>query len=641
MVAEETTPLDMTDRQKQALMTAGLNLIGQALSIYDSDLRLALCNEPFRRMFNLPDHLTTPGASFEATIRHLAVTGEYGPIEDVEGFVKSRVDQACAFEPHYMERTRSNGRMISVEGSPLPQGGWITVYTDISRTKRVESLLRARSEELSGQLLAHTEELSATNRELAATITALEETKRQLTEIESRTRLTTEMMPAHIAHVDGDGYYTYSNRRLNSVMPGRPSDIVGRQIADVLGPGSFSKIEPYLTAAYVGESSIFEFAEDHASRRIRAALTPDGAGGVYILSMDITEETQARAALQQTRRRATAAQLTSGLAHDLSNLLTIILGMQSKLDKMGLGPAASELIAATRTAARRGGRLLNRIADMTGQRTLRPQPTDMHAVLKELKLLATPSLPQAVGLSVLDHTPDVALMLDAGMLQDALVNLILNARDACGTTGQIIVSAHSVGQTWVELTVADTGPGFSPDALDKAIEPFFTTKGGEGSGLGLSMVYDMVKLAGGDLRLANTSEGASVTLRLPYRAAPDVAGGLALLVEDSEDLRPMFRDMLIGLGYSVIEATSADEAAAIAADLPDIALVLSDIQLQGAATGLDLLERVRGTGLPCVLMTSLPPAHPLYRAALARVPVLRKPFGAAELAALLQTEAAE
>lgn len=631
----------MTDRQKQALMTAGLNLIGQALSIYDSDLRLAICNEPFRRMFNLPKHLTTPGASFEDTIRHLAVTGEYGPVDDLENFVKTRVDQARDFEPHYMERTRSNGRMISVEGSPLPQGGWITVYTDISRTKRVERLLRARSEELSGQILAHTEELSATNRELAATITALEETKRQLTEIESRTRLTAEMMPAHIAHVDGDGYYTYSNRRLNSVMPGRPSDIVGRQMAEVLGPGNYPTIEPYLAAAYAGDSAVFEFTEDHASRRIRAALTPDGAGGVYILSMDITEETQARTALQQSRRRATAAQLTSGLAHDLSNLLTIILGMQGKLDKMGLGPAASELIAATRTAARRGGRLLNRIADMTGQRTPRPQPTDMHAVLHELKLLATPSLPRAVGLSVLDNTPDQPLMLDPGMLQDALVNLILNARDACGTSGQIIVSAHLVGQTWIELTVSDTGPGFSPDALTKAVEPFFTTKGGEGSGLGLSMVYDMVKLAGGDLRLANTAEGASVTLRLPYRAAPEVAGGLALLVEDSEDLRPMFRDMLIGLGYSVIEATSADEAAAIAADLPDIALVLSDIQLQGGATGLDLLERVRGTGLPCILMTSLPPDHALHRAALARVPVLRKPFGATELAALLQAEAAE
>lgn len=633
--------MHLTDRQNKEMTTAGLNMIAQALSIYDSDLRLALCNLPFRNMFNLPRHLVTVGARFEDTILHLAETGEYGPVDDVDDFVKIRVEQARAFKPHYMERTRANGRTISVEGSPLPQGGWITVYTDITRTKRSERLLRARSEELSDRLLAYTEELSATNRELAATVTALEETKRQLTEIESRTRLTTEMMPAHIAHVDSTGHYTYSNRRLGEILPERPTDIVGLHISDALGASAFARIEANLARAYRGENSVTEFTEDRGSRRVRTAMTPDGSGGVYILSADVTEETQARVALQQTRRRAIAAQLTSGLAHDFSNLLTIILGMQGKLEKMDLPPEAAELVAATQTTARRGGRLLHRIADMTGNRALRPQATDLHAVLEDLKILATPSLPPSLGLTVLDHTPDKLLLLDPGMLQDALLNLVLNARDACGTTGQITVSAHVVGSTWVEISVSDTGPGFSDDALVQALDPFFTTKGGEGSGLGLPMVYDMTKIAGGDLRLSNTQSGASVILRLPYHEAPAASGGLALLVEDSEDLRAMFRDMLIGLGYSVIEATSVDEASALAADLPDIALVLSDILLQGNATGLDLLDRVQGTGLPCVLMTSLPGDHELHLAARARAPVLHKPFTADQLAELLTAKAAE
>lgn len=632
--------MDYSEQQIKAMTTAGLNLIAQALTIYDHDLRLVLCNQRFKEMFDLPGRLVEPGARFDETIRYLAETGEYGPVDDVPEFVAQKVDQARAFEPHYMERTRANGRTISVEGSPLPQGGWVAVYTDISRAKRSEELLRTRSEELSDQLLAHAEELSATNRELAATITALEEAKRQLTEIEARTRLTTEMMPAHISHVDASGHYTYSNRRLSAVLPGRPSEIVGLHIADALGPASYARIESHLVAAYNGKNSVFEFTEDHDSRRIRAAFTPDDKGGVYILSMDITEETQARVALQQSRRRALAAQMTSGLAHDFSNLLTIILGMQSKLARMGLDDEALELVAATQATARRGGRLLNRIADMTGKRTLRPQATDLHGLLADLKLLATPSLPQAVGLSVLDHMPDGAVMLDPGMLQDALLNLILNARDACGGAGQITVSAHAIGRIWIEITVSDTGPGFSPEALDKALNPFFTTKGGEGSGLGLPMVYDMVKLTGGDLRLANTASGASVILRLPYRAAPADAGGLALLVEDSEDLRAGFREMLVDLGHSVIEATSVDEASALIADLQDIRLVLSDIRLQGKATGLDLLDRLRGTGLPCVLMTSLPPTDPLHRAALARAPVLAKPFSRAQLAALIGAEAA-
>ena len=103
-----------------------------------------------------------------------------------------------------MERTRANGRTISVEGSPLQQGGWVTVYTDITEIKAQEALLRGRSEELSEELLAHAERLAQTNRQLAATNAALEEAKRELTEMEARTRLVTEMMPAHIAHVGQD-----------------------------------------------------------------------------------------------------------------------------------------------------------------------------------------------------------------------------------------------------------------------------------------------------------------------------------------------------------------------------------------------------------------------------------------------------
>lgn len=629
--------MEQTEHQTKAMTTAGLNLIAQALSIYDRNLRLVLCNLPFKKMFDLPDALVTPGARFEDTIRHLAETGEYGPVGDLDAFVQARVDQARAFEPHYMERSRANGRTISVEGSPLPQGGWVAVYTDITRTKRSEALLRARSAELSDQLLAHAEELSATNRQLAATITALEEAKRQLTEIEARTRMTTEMMPAHIAHADTQGHYTYSNRRLSAVIPGRPSEIVGHHISDALGAATYARIEPYLAAAYRGESPVFEFTEDQDSRRIRVAFTPDGSGGVYILSMDVTAETQARVALQQSRRRALAAQMTNGLAHDFSNLLTIILGMQSKLEKMPLNEAARELVTATQATARRGGRLLNRIADMTGHRTLRPQATDLHMLLEDLRLLAPPSLPRAVGLSVLDHMPDAKLMLDPGMLQDALLNLILNARDACGAAGQITLSARAIGRIWVEIAVTDTGPGFSPEALESALNPFFTTKGGEGSGLGLPMVYDMAKLAGGDLQLGNTPTGARVVLRLPYREAPALGGGLVLLVEDSDALRATIRDILVGLGHPVIEATSVDEALALTADLEDIALILSDIRLQGGATGLDLLDRLAGAGLPCILMTSLPPGDPLYRAALARAPVLRKPFTGARLAALIHT----
>ncbi len=631
--------MNITDNQIKAMTTAGLNLIGQALSIYDSQLRLVLCNRPFQVMFDLPDDLVRPGALFRDTIHFLASIGEYGHDEDVEDIVAHRVSQALTFEPHYIERVRANGQVISVEGAPLPNGGWVTVYTDITDTKQAEALLRARSEELSDELLTRAEELAATNRKLASTISALEEAKRQLTEIEARTRMTTEMMPAHIAHLDADGRYDYSNRKLSSVLPGRPSEILGMHISDALGPAAFARIEQNLNRAYDGEATVFEFTEGQDSRRIRVSFTPDSEGGVYVMSVDITEETQARVALQQTRRREMAAQMTSGLAHDFSNLLTIILGMQAKLDKMDLPEGAQKLVAATRQTAKRGGQLLNRIAGMTGSRTPQPKATDMRALLEDLRILATPSLPRGMGLSVVNTLPDVALMLDQGMMQDAILNLVLNARDACGETGQITISAHTIGGTWIEISVSDTGPGFSEEALGKALNPFFTTKGDKGSGLGLPMVYDTVKLTGGNLSLRNTPSGAMVVLRLPYRAAPPALEGLVLLVEDSSQLRRNFRDMLVEMGFTVIEATSTDEALSLVNQIEDIALILSDIRLEGPETGLDLLQKVN-PDLPCILMTSLPYSDPLHRQALALAPVLRKPFTQAQLTALIRNEAA-
>ena len=126
--------MNRTNKQHAAMTTAGLNLIAQALSIYDNDLRLAVCNRRFQEMFNLPDRLTQPGASFAETIRFLAENGEYAPETDIEEIVRTRVEQALDFVAHYLERERPNGQMISIEGSPPPQGGWVTVYTDITRT---------------------------------------------------------------------------------------------------------------------------------------------------------------------------------------------------------------------------------------------------------------------------------------------------------------------------------------------------------------------------------------------------------------------------------------------------------------------------------------------------------------------------
>ncbi len=636
------------------LTRAGLNLIQQALSIYDSDLRLANCNRRFQEMFDLPDWVVTPGARFEDTIRYLVQRGEYGSLEDADEAVRIRVQAARAFEPHYMERARPNGRWISVEGAPLPQGGWVTVYTDITEIKYQERLLKARADELSEQLLADSRRLAQTNRALAASNAALEEAKRELTEMEARTRLTTEMMPAHIAHVDREFVYTYSNRRLSTILPGVPRDIVGLPARRVLGAQVFARIAPRLERALSGEASVLEFTHDESGRRIRVAFTPDAGGpgqaarGVYLLSADVTEEAQARAALAQTKKRELAAQLTSGLAHDFANLLTIILGLQERLGRLPLPEEGRELVTATAAAARRGGRMLDRLAAMSGPRTLRPGPVALPVFLAELCTLAAPSLPAGIGLEVACEGLEAPLLLDAGALQDSLLNLILNARDAIRASGAqrgaIRLVAQPLDDVWVEIAVADSGPGFDDTALAHGLEPFFTTKSGAGSGLGLAMVYDQTQLAGGTVRLSNRpGGGALVMLRLPLRrTVPPRPSRLVLLVEDSEEIRVGVRDMLTDLGHSVIEAASGEEALALAA-MPEIGMVLSDVNLAGPTDGLGLAERLRaaGCGAEIRLMTSLPPGDARRAAALAAgLPVLAKPFDAAELAAFLAPAAA-
>lgn len=628
-----------TDTVRIKLTGAGLNLIQQALSIFDCDLRLAVCNRRYQEMFEFPDWLVTPGAGFEDTIRYLVHRGEYGPVEDADDAIRTRVEAAKAFVPHYLERQRPNGRWISVEGAPLQQGGWVTVYTDITEVKLQEGLLRARSEELSGELIRHAQRLAQANRELAATIAQLEETKLELTEMEARTRLTTEMMPAHIAHMDRNLRYTFSNRRLSSVIPGRPQDIVGMTADAALGE-TLEVIRPNLERALKGEASVREFTHSESGRRIRVAFTPDQVGsgpinGIYILSMDLTEETQARAALAQTRKRELAAQLSSGLAHDFGNLLTIILGLQGRILRTpDLSPDLTDLTRATMAAARRGGALLDRIAQISGHREIRPDPTDLEALLDDLQMMARPSLPPDTRFSVVLEPGLPWLLLDAGALQDSLLNLILNARDAIAQAagqkgGEIRLSARSLQDTWLELRVEDSGPGFAPEALRRGFEPFFSTKAGEGSGLGLAMVYDQITLSGGTVRLSNQPEGGGcVTLRLPLRRSETQAEPrLVLLVEDTEEIRVNLREMLRTLGHNVIEAASADEAMAMA-DLPGLDLVLSDINLPGTMSGIDLARalRARIAGPAVLLMTSLPATDRLRQEAAREFGVLGKPF---------------
>lgn len=635
------TPTPMSDQTTTQMMRAGLNLIGQALTIFDEDLRLSVANRRYQEMFALPDHIVEIGSDFADTIRYLASRGDYGDVGDLEEFVISRTEQARAFEPHYMERQRSNGQWISVEGSPLRTGGWVTVYTDITQIKQQEALLRSEGAKLEADLFTRSEQLTETNRSLAATIATLEETKRDLTEAEARTRMTSEMTPAHIAHVDRNQRYTYSNRKLAEVIGSQPRTIIGLHASEALGAEAYAQIGPKFDEAMRGEPSVIEVDLQDSTRRIRVALTPDiGANGTingaYILSMDITAEAQARAALTQTRKRELAAQLTSGLAHDFANLLTVILGLQGKLERINdLPPDALDAIATTKSAALRGGELLDKLSDVSGRRDLSISAVSVDDMFADIHDLASAALPETIELQTENQGVSDAIMLDHGFMQDGLLNLILNARDAIDGTGSIALTARLRGTTWVEFIVTDTGPGFSPEALQSALDPFFTTKAAEGSGLGLTMAYDFAQMSGGRVRIKNRPQnGAEVTIQLPLRFGVHAKEpGMVLLVEDREDLRLHTREMLREMGHSVIEADNAEEALTLV-QIPGISHVLTDIMLGDGMNGFDMARNLltAGHNMPVIMMTGLPTDDPVHQQASAQFPVLRKPFAAPQLA---------
>lgn len=680
-----TPPMEPVD---PALIQAGFNLIQQGLTIFDADLRLVGWNARFTEMFELPDTLVFRGADFADIIRYLLERGEYGP-GPVEARVIERVELARAFEDHYFERDRPNGMTVSIEGHPLARGGWVAVYTDITAYRRQERLLRARSADLSEQLLQHSADLARANRELAAANAALSETQRALIRSEARARLATEATPAHIAYVDRDLIYRYSNRRLDDVIGSDIGVVIGRRMDEVLGEEIFAAIESSIDTAFQGRPARCEFRHhrrDGNEAAARVAFTPvfddaprDAGGGwtigsadpqrpdgrrvrgLYLLSLDVTEERRAAEAVTQSKKMQAAAQLTRGLAHDFSNLLTVILGMQGRiLSDPALPPLARDAAEATRAAARRGAALIERLSNASDRRELKATRVDPGALLTGLAALTAPSLPDGVRLTT-RIAPDLpGAWLDAGQLQDAVLNLLLNARDAVASgprgSGRITLSADAdideAGRAALNITVADDGPGFGDEARERAVEPFFTTKGHGGSGLGLSMVYGFATASGGTLVIDGaTGAGASVSLRLPAGPPPDGAEndpgpdlsrpatgpapeGIALVADDSPELRAVLRGVLTDAGWPVLEAASGPEALDLARRIEDIRLVISDIDMGHGPTGVDVADALAAArpDLRVLLTTGLSfDAPERRRARAAGHPVLPKPFTSEDL----------
>jgi PAS domain S-box-containing protein len=369
--------------------------------------------------------------------------------------------------------------------------------------------------------------------------------------------------------------------------------------------------------------------------------------GFAKITRDITERREAQLKLEQVQRHLAESQkldalgqLTGGVAHDFNNLLMIISGNVHTL-KRGAGDSArfQRAVTAIENAAKRGASLTSQLLTFARRQSVDPQPVDLAERIEAIREV----LGTGGGVAfAFDIDRDVwPVMVDISELETALVNLVINARDAMTAGGTITISAHNRAATdesgdHVAVSVEDTGTGIAPDVLSKIFDPFFTTKPiGKGTGLGLSQVHGFAHQAGGTVKVeSELGKGTRITILLPREQAQpsarprdvvDTGGsGTVLLVEDNPDVASVSSNLLEQLGYKVRRVPDA-ETALREVERDGIDLVFTDIVMPGKMDGLGLAHRLREIrpDLPILLATGYSDAASNVRG---NFPILRKPY---------------
>ena len=391
-----------------------------------------------------------------------------------------------------------------------------------------------------------------------------------------------------------------------------------------------------------------------------AMMTDQGL--IYIAGRDVTAEKQAEEALRKAEADAAhrhkmeaLGQLTGGVAHDFNNLLMIVSGYIPRLkEAVGSDLRASQAALAIESASRRGAALTRQLLSFSRRQPLNPEVVDAAATIREME----PILRSTVGAQVrleFALARDLGLVrVDSSEFELALLNIVLNARDAIRQDGVVTISAENrqldagrapdgLSGAFVVIAVRDSGRGMTPDVLSRVFDPFFTTKPqGKGTGLGLSQVHGFSHQSGGTVTIDSAPErGTVVTLYLPRstdsrlnahddEASPGKAAGKVLLVEDNADVADVSQAMLEEIGYTVRLAADARQAL-VMFEAEEFDLVVSDIVMPGGMNGIELAEelRHRRPKLPIVLVSGYAAQA---SAAPAQFPVLRKPFRMEQLA---------
>lgn len=417
---------------------AGLDLLDQGLTVFDADLKLIAWNAPFLKLLDFPEELTYLGAQFESFIRYNATRGEYGD-GDIESLIRIRIEAARNFQAHNFERTRPNGLIIRVRGEPLPNGGFITLYTDVTEQRHFEKLIQEQNAELENRVAQRTLLLEKVNSGL---VQANQENLRiaeALRRSEGQLRLITDTIPALIAYFDGNRIYRYANRGYCDWFNKTVEEVVGESINEIIGVRALDSVKHHIAQALSGEQVTYEYAmirngvKVHARSTLVPEFNPEGiVVGCFVLSFDITEQKRLQAALIQAQKMEAIGQLSSGIAHDFNNLLTIIIGnLNLLIDKNTTNTELIELARPALDAGKRGAQLIQRLLSFSRQQPLKPNIIDVRTLVNDVTPLLDRSLPSRIQLAIEDtEGQPLIARIDAHQLENALLNLVVNARDA-------------------------------------------------------------------------------------------------------------------------------------------------------------------------------------------------------------------
>lgn len=504
-------------------------------------------------------------------------------------------------------------------------------------------------------------------------VTELRQNEQKLAVSEERFRIVAEVSSDMLWELDPQSRTVWRNKDGMGRLGLEEWDLedVQGEWADIIAEEDRDRVSRTFVDAFVSKAD--RWREEYRIRRPdgsfiliedRAALIRDREGRVTRVVgavRDISEIRRMEEFLRENQALEALGKLTGGVAHDFNNMLMIILGNTEILMDETDDPGTRELLELIETAARNGAELTSRLLSFARQQPMMPMRIDISDQLERSARLIRHGLPENVGLSVNVKGSDLYARVDPSQLDNALVNLALNARDAMRDGGVMTLEAspftveEGTAETglakgdYIRITLRDTGAGMAPDIVSRVFQPFFTTKRtGEGTGLGLSMVYGFAKQSGGHVSIDSVpGDGTCVSLFLPVskdqpkeveigqgKSIPAPAGATVLIVEDDDHLRAYFERILRNEGYAVLSAYNGPEALDLLDRHADIGIIFSDFVMPGGMNGLQLVrEARRRRGALGAVLSSGYIDGPVFRGGPVQddVTLLQKPYSRTDL----------